>query len=75
MKYPNAIAGQDIEGRLILDGKFVFYLMDSKGLPFPVICELLKERNCSFTSEPFIQAAIDSKNYTRATIVKKMEVY
>jgi alanyl-tRNA synthetase len=51
-------------------GETVFKLMDSQGLPFDVICEVLAERGLQFDIVGFVRAARNSKNFSSERIYK-----
>lgn len=53
------------EEKLVMSGEHVFFLMDSRGLPFQLIIDLLSENNSSYDVKGFIQAAYNSKNHNK----------
>lgn len=59
-----SVVGKTFEGKPIIDGKFIFYLVDSVGLPLDIINEELRESGIGFDVEGFIRAAKKSTNYT-----------
>jgi alanyl-tRNA synthetase len=53
------------EQRPVIAGEHVFKLMDSHGLPFDLIQELLEENKLAYDVPGFIAAAHKSKNYSK----------
>jgi len=58
--------------RGLLDGKKVFELMDSKGLPLEIIVLELRRQKGAFNIPQFVQAAIDSRNFTFEKIEQRL---
>jgi alanyl-tRNA synthetase len=56
----------------IVDGAQIFKLVDSYGLPLEVITDRLREKGMGFNVVEFIQAALDSKNFTYKTIKPRL---
>lgn len=57
------IVGRSIDNKLILCGKFVFDMVDSKGMPLDLLNQLLEENRMGFDVKGFIFTAKSSKNY------------
>jgi alanyl-tRNA synthetase len=69
-KYKQLIVGTGTDAHTkdtknVLSGKIIFHLMDSQGLPFDIIMDILKEKSLSYNVYEFIEAAINSKNFTK----------
>lgn len=65
MKKETMIVGVGTDGTaFVVNGAFIFQLIDSIGLPFDIIVQECKERQIAFDLLDFIRAARDSKNYT-----------
>jgi len=56
----------------MINGKIVFELMDSRGLPLEIIRERLREKGLCFNVIEFIEAAIASKNYSYPKIKSRL---
>ena len=56
----------------LFDGKYVFELMDTHGLPLEIVNEKLRELDTGFNVITFIESAIESKNYTYQTIKNRL---
>ena len=46
--------------------------MDSQGVPFEVICDILREKKIGFDLRQFILAAYESGNYTYDSLKKAL---
>lgn len=57
----------------VVNGNFVFKLMDSKGLPLDIILVELREKSLAFDLIGFIEAAIKSKNYSKKKLRSLIE--
>ena len=55
---------------MILNGRDIFNLMDSQGIPFELICSILREKNIGFDIKQFAIAAYNSGNYTYDSLKK-----
>ncbi len=72
-KQPKAeIVGNGPDGEPIVSGHFIFWLMDSKGLPLEIQVEILKEKGWGFSVLEFIEAAILSKNWSPVKLENKL---
>jgi alanyl-tRNA synthetase len=49
----------------VIDGRVIFYMMDSQGMSFDILMDLLNNKNMGFDVETFIIAAKESKNYRK----------
>ena len=49
----------------MIDGREIFKLMDSSGMPLWMIRDMLKERGEAFDVREFVMAARDSGNYQK----------
>lgn len=56
----------------IIDGAWLFWLMDTKGFPLELACDYLRFRGMGFNVPQFIEAALKSKNYTLQTVTDKL---
>ena len=56
----------------LLDGKKIFKLMDQEGVPFEVICDILRSKDACFDLRSFAVAAYESGNYTISTLRKAL---
>lgn len=56
----------------LLDGKKIFELMDSKGLPLEIIVLELRRRKRALNIPQFVEAAIDSKNFTFESVERRL---
>lgn len=56
----------------MLSGREIFKLMDTHGLPLEIINEILRERGEAFNVVEFVDAAIESKNFTYEKIRGKL---
>jgi alanyl-tRNA synthetase len=68
LKNPIAGLGTDAltqEQRPVIKGEVAFFLMDSQGLPFDILLDVLKEHGYAFDFVGFAKAAKQSKNFTR----------
>ena len=57
---------------LMLDGKKIFELMDTYGLPLEIINLELRKHQLCFNVVEFIEAALASKNFTYNTIKRQL---
>lgn len=68
LKNPIAGFGTDVltqERHPVIKGEIVFFLMDSKGLPFDILLDVFRERGYSFDLVGFIKSAKQSGNFSR----------
>lgn len=49
----------------VVDGRWIFQLMDTQGLPFDMINEMLKEYGLCFDLGGFLVAAVKSGNFSK----------
>ena len=56
----------------IVDGAWVFWLVDTKGFPLELAREEFRKRGWALYVPQFIEAAIKSKNYTFQTVTDKL---
>lgn len=56
---------QDGTTKQVLNGKIVFSMVDSMGIPLDIIMICLEKEGFAFDLLGFLQAAKDSKNYTK----------
>lgn len=60
--------GEDVitkNKRIVLNGELIFFMMDSQGIPFDFLMDMLKEKQLSYNVETFIKSAYNSKNYSK----------
>lgn len=72
MRGKNYRAGYTKDGVPVLNGELVFWRMDTIGLPLEIINEVLREHSMCFDVVSFVNAAINSKNFTYQTIRKRL---
>jgi alanyl-tRNA synthetase len=68
----NTLRGFGEKGEVILDGKMVFQLMDTKGMPLDSIVEVLRVNNAGFDVVQFVETALESKNFLYQTIKTRL---
>ena len=66
--------GYTQEGRPVLSGSYLFTLMDSRGVPFDMLNEILREQQAAFDTREFIQAAHQSKNFSKECLLKLLKM-
>ena len=69
--------GEDINSKKIkkvLNGKIVFEMMDTMGIPPSVSLLALEKHNMAFDVVAFIKAAKDSNNFTKEKIITILTV-
>lgn len=54
----------------VLNGETVFRMIDSDGIPFEVVCHILRERGIGFDLKQFVVSAYSSGNYTYTSLKK-----
>lgn len=59
--------------KAVLPGKFVFMLMDSRGLPLDVIQDVLREEDAAFNLKEFVEAAKASQNYSLERLLRLLK--
>ncbi|MAG26494.1 hypothetical protein CMI47_13185 [Candidatus Pacearchaeota archaeon] len=64
--------GKSTCGKPIVNGKLVFKLVDSDGIPFTVIDDIIRENNWGFDIVDFIKAIKHSKNYSMQSCVSML---
>lgn len=72
MKRELAGHGIDVETQEqhpVISGETIFKMIDSSGLPFDLVQELLRENNLAFDVNGFVLAAKKSKNYSRERLM------
>ena len=52
----------------VLNGKQIFFLMDSRGMPLDIITDILREKGLCFDVVAFTEAALNSGNFTYSKI-------
>jgi len=57
---------------VVLSGKNIFKLMDTKGLPLDLITLELRQRQAIFNVVEFVEAALASKNFTYSKIKERL---
>ena len=63
---------REVGGDSIVSGKTIFFIMDSKGASLDFITEYLRDRGVGFNVVEFVDAALESKNFTYETIKKRL---
>ena len=58
------IVGESKDGKKIIDGSFLLFMKDSRGIPLEVTNQFLKENDLGFCVKSFINACIDNPNYS-----------
>ena len=61
-------------GNPILSGEWVFFIMDSTGMPLDFILDMLREQDTGFDVIGFLRAAIQSGNFTLEKAVKRLKI-
>ena len=56
----------------MIDGREIFRLMDTKGLPLDIICEQLRRRRMAFNVCQFVEESLASGNFTYSRIKKRL---
>lgn len=59
----------------LLDGGSIFKLMDSHGMPFDLINDMMRERGLAVDFPAFLRAAHGSKNYSKKRILSFVSLY
>jgi len=57
---------------VMLDGKKIFFLMDSQGVALELINDYFREEGAAFNVVGFVEAALESKNFTYPTIKRRL---
>jgi hypothetical protein len=57
------IVGYGEDGTIVRDGKFIFWMMDSQGIPLEVLMLCLRKRKEAFDVAGFIEEALSNPNY------------
>ena len=56
----------------IVDGEFIFWMMDSQGMPLEVLNAILADKGMGFDVIGFIQAGLESGNWKPRTLERKL---
>ena len=67
------IIGKTVDGKSVINGAFVFKLMDTRGLPLEIITDGLRERNMVFDVAGFVEAADRSGNYKPGVLKERLK--
>lgn len=67
-----AIVGM-VDGVLVYDGAWVFRLLDTHGIPFDILQDMLTIRKAAFDVHGFIMAAWASKNFSAKRLAAMVE--
>lgn len=68
---PNFV-GRGPDGEPIISGEFIFWMMDSQGVPLEVQLPILEEKGWGFSVPQFIEAAHASKNWSAEALYNKL---
>jgi alanyl-tRNA synthetase len=66
------IVGKTTSGQNVVEGQGCFKLVDTYGLPLEVIYDRLQEYNMCIDVVGYIEAALESKNFTYETVKSRL---
>jgi len=62
------------DGKRILSGEWIFFMVDTKGMPLDFIMDMLREQDAGFDVTGFLKAAIQSGNFTLEKAIKRLKL-
>jgi hypothetical protein len=69
-KYPKPkVVGHAQDNKLIIDGAFVLFLMDTRGMSFDIISTWLSDKDMGFDVVGFVKAAKLNPNFKKKKIL------